>query len=337
MNKKNKYDFKPLSDEILKMAIETIPREYFPLFEHQRFTKKQLNNNFIGVFKSFTTKEKNFSIAIFKGNIFKGFLLLEYMPYDSQIFEFNAYRISNFCFSGENETENKTLINLLLDELENKIIDYNITYLTISLNANIDISTSFLNCLIKKDFYYIHTLLTFKMDNEDFEKLKLYNSNANQIKIRLATRDDKDCVSDIASKSFKINRFHLDKNLGDQKCNLLHSRSAENSIIHGFADVVFVAEYNDKVVGYYSGKKINNSILDITLGHVIISAISEKARGLGAFSLMNNYMLEWFYDNTDLAEMGTYLPNIPVHKTWIKNGLSLVRGSYQLAKYCRQH
>ena len=335
MSNKNNYYFKTLDDETLKMVIKSIPREYFPLFDHQRFTKKQLANNFIGIFKSFTTKEENFSIAIFKGNLFKGFLLLEYMPYDSQVFEFNVYRISSFCFLGESETENKIIINLLLDELGNNIIDYNISYLTISLNANIDSSTSLLNCLIKKDYYYIHTLLTFKMDNENFKKLSLYKYNPNQIKIRLATRDDKDLIVDIASKSYKINRFHLDKNLDEQKCNLLHFRSAENSILHGFADVVFVAEYNNEVIGYYSGKKINNSILDVTLGNVIISAVSEKARGLGAFSLMNNYILEWFYDNTDLAEMGTYLPNIPVHKTWIRNGLSLIRGSYQLAKYCR--
>ena len=333
MEKQNFSNITSLDITYLKSNLDILPREFSNLFEYREFSDDQLRQNHLKELEKLFLNENNFSISLINNGYLKGYILIEYMPYDSEIFGFNVYRISDFCFLGKDYFENEFIIQSLLHELENKIKTLNIKYLTISINANIPISNLFFNSLMKNNFYYIHTLITFKMAKEEFNYIKLYKAKNNNVKIRLSRKEDSDVLFEIAKKSYKINRFHLDRNLNKEKCDLLHAKSAENSVLHEFADVIFVAEYKKEIVGYYSGKKKFNSILQTTLGNAIISAVLEKARGLGIFSLMNNSLLQWFHDNTDLSEMGTYITNIPVHKTWTNNGLNIIRGSYQLSKY----
>jgi hypothetical protein len=180
-------------------------------------------------------------------------------------------------------------------------------------------------------FYYINTLLTFKMEKEEFKSLNHPETHNNEIIVRPAENTDLDAVYDIASKSYKLDRFHLDDNLDRDKCNLFQAASAENSLLRGYADIIFIAEYKGRVAGYYSGKKYHDVDLDVTIGNAIISAVDESTRGLGVFSSLNKYLLQWFHQHVDLAEMGTYVNNKPVHKVWTNNRLSIVRGSHQLA------
>jgi hypothetical protein len=69
----------------------------------------------------------------------------------------------------------------------------------------------------------------------------------------------------------------------------------------------------------------------LSFGEAVISAVNEKYRGKGIFKILNHYILNWFQQNTDFAEMGTYIANTPIHKTSCKNGLSMVRGTHQLS------
>lgn len=335
MKKENLFQIAPLDINYIKNNLDIISREFLNLFEYRKFSDEQLRQNHLKKLKTIILNDNNFSISLIKDGFLKGYLLIEYMPYDSEIFGFSVYRISDFCFLGKDYLENEYIIQSLLDELEKKIEALKIKYLTISLNANIPISNLIFNSLMKNSFYYIHTLITFKMTKEEFNHVKLYKARNNNVTIKLSRKEDSNALFEIARKSYKINRFHLDRNLNKEKCDLLHAKSAENSVLHGFADVIFVAEHKNEVVGYYSGKKNFNPILQVTLGNAIISAVSEKARGLGIFSLMNNSLLEWFYEKTDLAEMGTYITNIPVHKAWTNNRLNIIRGSYQLARYLK--
>lgn len=333
MQKNSSYIIEPLSLEALINNIDRIPRDFFTLFEYRSIETQLLKANLIENVTRLLDKEANYSISIHKNGLLIGFLILEYMPYDSEIFEFKVYRLANIVLLGKNEKENTEIIKALLNRVEEIIFEKNITYLTVSLNANILSANIIFNVLMKYKFYYINTLITFKMEKNDYQKVRMYKPKNDDVIIRLAKKEDKDALFDIANKSYKINRFHLDNNLDNRKCDFLHAKSVENSILHGFADVIFVAEYKKEIVGYYSGKKYNDDLSRTVYGSAIISAVSEKARGLGIFSLMNNALLEWFATNTDISEMGTYITNAPVHKTWTNNGLNVVRCSHQLAFY----
>lgn len=330
------FHVEPLDIESVRSNPDRLLREFLRFCEYGRFPTDRLRQNYFAQLEEFLENENNFSISLRKNDVLKGYVLMEYMPFDSEIFEFNVYKISDFCFMGGDYTENELIIRYILDELECKVGAFDIKHLTISLNSNLPFFNVFLNCLMSNGFYYVNQLITFSMESENFERIKLYETNNNDINIRLADERDRDAVCEIAGRSYEIDRLHLDRNLDPEKCDLLYCRSAENSMLHGFADVVFVAEHKNEIVGYYSGRKKFHPALNANLGIAIIGAVAREARGSGIFSLMNNSMLRWFHENTDLAEMGTYLTNMPIQKTWIKNGLNIVRGTFQLARFFDQ-
>jgi len=323
----------PLNVDMVKQNSCILPREFLNLFEYKIFSTDQLRLNTISVLNSCLSNENNFSISVLEDKKLKGYIIIEFMPYDSHIFEFNVYKISDFCFLGKNDSENSQIIQIILDELKNKIDYLGIKYLIISINANISIASLFLNLLIKNSFYFINTLITFKMEKGDYGRVKLSEPKDNKVKVREIGKEDIGEIIEIAKNSYKIDRFHLDPNLDKNKCNLLYEQSAINSISNGYADIVFVAEYNNKIVGYFSAKKHVNQVLGINFGIGLVSAVSENVRNMGVFSLMNNHILEWCYYNTDITELGTYITNIPVHRTFIYNRLNIIRGTYQLAFY----
>jgi hypothetical protein len=181
-------------------------------------------------------------------------------------------------------------------------------------------------------FRYINTLITFKMTKEDFSKVTLHKPQTDDILVRLANHHDRDAIVNLAKKSYKINRYHLDPVLDRVTCDRLHATSVDNSLMCGFADVVIVAEYKDQVVGYYTAKKAYHPELKATFGYGLLTAVDETVRGRGIYSQINNSILQWYHDNTDVAEMGTYINNTPIHKTFTNNGLSIVRGVHQLSK-----
>ena len=153
------------------------------------------------------------------------------------------------------------------------------------------------------------------MQKQEYKDIVFPRTHPAELTIRTATVEDEAAIFELAKKSFKIDRFHLDKNLSREKCDKFYADSAQNTVQRGFTDVIFIAEYRNEVVGYYSAKKSHNPILNTTNGVSLLSAVAEEARGLGVFSLMNKHLLKWYHENTDVAEMGTYLRNVPISAT----------------------
>jgi len=204
---------------------------------------------------------------------------------------------------------------------------YRPVYFSYSLNNNVNDQDIIFNSLTGLKYHYIHTLLTFGSKGERFEQLK-----SKELVIRKVNIADAEAIAKLAQKSFSYSRFHLDPHLDNQKANILLSKSAINSVLDGFVDVMFVAEIKGKIAGYYSAKKKYIQEFELVIGDAVISAVGSEYQGKGIFSELDTHLLNWFSDNVNIAEMGTYLINYPVHRTWIKKGLRLVRGSHQFSK-----
>lgn len=289
--------------------------------------KVQLWNNLL--IKDVSSDESIALIVRTKSKII-AYICLVRDDFDSSIFGIDIFRVKNFDIFLDDRLEE--IVSLFLDYFYNRCCtNSSIKYLLIGLNANLDTTPKLLNILVKKGFNYIHTLLTYKMEKSDFPNIKLtYDSN---VLVREVKEADVESVMELARKSFRFSRFHLDPYLDKSKANLLLETSAKNSILNHFVDIMFVAETEGAVVGYYSAKKKYIESLNLTFGEAVIAAVDEKYRGLNIFKKLNSALLSWFNENTDIAEMGTYLANIPVHKTWSQNGLSIIRGTHQVGLY----
>jgi len=312
--------------------IKSVPREFLIHSEYRLFSTELLLSSYKQSLSE-STENKDIIIAAYEKEELCGYTQINYSSFDSTIFGFEMYTIQCFVVYDNIKNNYDKIIQKLIDNVLDFAKERKIRHLSLSLNSNNALSPKILTRLIQNKFYFINTLFTFSLVKDQFSELDLNKYGSDDITVSKSRIEDTEQIMKIAQESFKLSRFHLDENLDNNKCDLLYLTSAKNSIQEGFADVVYVAKQNDKVLGYYSAKKRENKILNCDFGIPIAAAVSKSARKMGVFSMLNDFILKWYSSKADISEVGTYINNIPVHKTWTKNRLNIVRGSYQLAKY----
>lgn len=320
-----------LNKDQIELITNNYRRDQFQYHEYRFLTDRQLHKYFRGRMTNVLNNEDSKAIVAISGNNIFGLVVCIKDNFDSEVFGFPCYKIIDFLVFSEEYKLVCQIINKMINALEEELLSVaRKFYLAISLNNNTKYIDYLFNGLISNNYYYIHTLLTFSNLKNYFEVSSYYPEQG--ISIRVATANDVEQVVSLAQKSYQYSRFHLDPFLDNCKANLLLGISARNSICHGFVDVTYVAEIKGKIVGYYSAKKRVVKEFERTVGESVISAVDENYRGLGIFTKLNDYILNWYSDNTDFSEVGTYLANYPVHKTFINCGLGLIRGSHQFSK-----
>ena len=216
-------------------------------------------------------KNKVISIWIVTKNVF-----------DSQIFKIPIYKIE-YLIVNKLKIENLyEIIETGKRFLKDKLSEFcREAYFQIGLNTNSTTMPKIFNALSSSGFHYIHTLITYGMRKKDYNSLLLPNDSG--IVIRKVNKSDVESIKELAVKSFIYSRFHLDPFLDKTKANILLRTSAENSILKDFVDVMFVADIDGKVVGYYSAKKMFIHEYNLHFGNAVISAVNENYRGRGIF------------------------------------------------------
>lgn len=319
-----------LDIELLGSLVSKVRRDQLFYSEYKFLTDEQLQLYFLNKEKSLIENSESYQIVAIEKRDFIGYLSCVKDHFDSEIFGFGCYRISNLQVFSNYQREIQSITSSLFQKLEGTLKQKERKFhVSIGLSNNMQDFDKIFNSLTGNGFYYYHTLLTFSSI-----KLK-FNGDLGRnkgITIRTATKEDSEEISRIAAESFELSRFKLDPFLDDTKGNYLLGLSARNAVEKKFVDVVFVAEIDGRIAGYYTGKKRYIKEFDRTLGEGIISAIDSQYRGRGVFTVLNNTILNWLADNSDFTEMGTYLGNFPVHKSFIKKGLPLIRSTHQLSK-----
>ncbi len=327
----NKFILKKINglDDAVLQSIRLYDVDFY---EYRNINIEQKKEYTINRIKNICSKENNIAFAVYRQGKPMAIWAIYKDDFDSDIFEINIYKIAYFIILEDNTSFWDGIISASLDHLAYQLHHNNkSSYFLIGLNTNLLRNPIIFNILVRKGFHYIHTLLTYQMQKNEFANLRLPHSSG--FNIREAREEDVEKVMDLAKRSFKYSRLLLDPFLDKEKGKNLLAISAKNSILNGFVDIMYVAEVEKKIVGYYSGKKKMIKEFNLGFGEGVISAVDEEYRGLGIFKDLNTNLLGWFYRNTDFAELGTYIANTPVHKTWNNNGLSIVRGTHQLAFY----
>jgi len=325
------YSIVQVNKELLGQIIPHLKRHHFQYHEYPFLDTEQLASYFENKCIKILANEDSLTLAAFEGSRVLGMVSCEKNPFDSEIFGFTCYRIVDLVVLSDQIAEVRQVLSRLLIALESDMAKTSKPfYLAVSLNNNTPNMDYLFNALTANHYHYIHTLITFFAEKKRFDALEFYPKE--KIKIRKAVANDADAVGDLAFRSFKYSRFHLDPFLDPNEASELLKTSALNSILLGFVDVMFIAEIDNRIVGYYSAKKRFIPEFKMTVGEAVISAVDEMYRGSGIFGKLDAHLLNWFADYSDFSEMGTYLANIPVHKTWINKGLRLIRGTHQFSK-----
>ena len=114
--------------------------------------------------------------------------------------------------------------------------------------------------------------------------------------------------------SFKIDQFHSDSQLPDERCDLYYEKWAKN-LCEGLADDIFVAEQDNTVVGFVSLRYENDTAV------VGLAAVDANYRGNGYFTrLLITIMSTLKEEGFTHLYYCTQLANTPVLRTMSKIG-----------------
>lgn len=327
-----KIIFIPNTLDCLENIIEEISLDTLEFLEYDFISIDEKKSYVRNKIRRLSNLEDHFSFCAYSENKIIAFVSILKDSFDSEIFGIDIYKVNYISIFEKSIDQWESIVFEIMKHLHEIIsIKKRNSYFLIGLNTNTQRNPLLMNLLINSGFYYVQTLLTYKMLKNEYPSLT-FNVNE-EVTIREAKNSDVDDLMNLASKSFKYSRFHLDPFLNNEKANILLATSVKNSVMNKFVDIMYVSEFREKIVGYYSAKKRFIKEFNLTFGEAVISAVDENYRGKGIFKALNKSLIQWFYENTDFAEMGTYIVNLPVHKTWSNNGLSIVRGIHQLAHY----
>ncbi|WP_298324810.1 hypothetical protein [uncultured Dokdonia sp.] len=317
--------------EEIDAIIKSCSRSHFEYQEHRSLSIEQLSKYAKNSLDSLIAKSSTLAYSAHDNDVLLGIIFASKNEFDSEMFDLCCYQISKLFIFSEDASHINEIGTGLLDKLETELRDtYDEVHVSMGLNNNIQNMDVIFNTLAASNYYYLHTLLTFSSNKTENNNLIVEPNN--KVIIREATDNDALQVASIAKKSFKYSRFHLDPFLDNEKSSNLLENSAKNSILNGYVDVMYVAEVDSKIIGYYSCKKRFIKEFDKTIATASISAVDSDYRGLGVFGTLNDNIIAWCGEFADFLEMGTYLANYPVHKTWINKGFKLVRGTHQFSK-----
>ena len=119
----------------------------------------------------------------------------------------------------------------------------------------------------------------------------------------------------MASKSFQVyqGQYHISPVMA-QKASAIYT----NWLNRAFQDPkekVFIAEYNNIPVGFFTANDLGN-VLDVAL-----AGVSNKYRSLGAYRNMGKGIAEYARDHGKLFFSGTSFENLTVQRAWLHIGL----------------
>lgn len=315
------------SDRIFRF-INTIPREYLPHFEYKFFDDRLLRRKV----------QSDLHIIQSQGGIVKYedlgsgkyMFAMKKSQYDSEIFGMNMWQLSHCFINARSDNGYSRTATLMTKEILNVIFQMKINYLSFSISSNVPQCKEIFNSFIAQGGYYINTILTFCCLGEKLAKYRRRKAEK-EIIIREAMPSDESELKKISKNSFKIDRFHGDPNLSREKSDLIYELAICNAVKGVYADVLLVAECDGKIAGYYSARF--EKLDGIKKGSAISAAVGSEFRNRGVFRALHESLMIWFYKNVDFCEMGTYLNNIPVHKVWTDDTLTIVRCQHYLGAY----
>lgn len=147
---------------------------------------------------------------------------------------------------------------------------------------------------------------------------------ANEV-CRLATLQDEDDVTTIASQAFEFSRFHLDPKIPNVMANHIKAIWAKNFFTGKRGDWMIVVEDEGKVGGFMQLLQGSDHSLIIDL-----LAVAPECRGKGFARAMIFYAANACLNSSSLIKVGTQIANFNALKLYMGMGFRVDNATYVL-------
>jgi dTDP-4-amino-4,6-dideoxy-D-galactose acyltransferase len=172
-------------------------------------------------------------------------------------------------------------------------------------------------------FRVIDVIVTFEWPRE----MDVQKALQEQMTVEAALVDDAQAVEDIAARSFRYTRFHLDPAIGQGRANEIKRQWARNAC-DGRASAVYVARERGHIVGFLA-------VMESTAaGHrdaiIDLIAVDAGSQSRGAGRALSRRFIDIWRSRSDRLRVGTQVANIPAMRLYESLGFRVAASSYVL-------
>lgn len=302
---------KSYSEEVKRLISSTNFKPYRYLLKE--IPAEKLNNYLYKQISETLTSKLSTPYVAFRKDKVVGLGTLEKLEWDSDVFGIRMAKIGNLIADDspfKAEIVKKSLVTFLCEQCANKGIEH------VSCKVNTDDLAS-IHALERNGFKLMDTVLDYAFD---FRKHPIIDFEPQCI-IRPFRREEDKNITEVAREAFRnhFGRFHTDTSLPQGKAIELYVKWAENSC-QGYADIVFIAELDKRIVGYsvWKTQDLPREILGIAIGSYSICGIHPDAHGMGIFKALTLAGMKWFKGKADIIEGPTHINNYPVQRGYTK-------------------
>jgi len=261
-----------------------------------------------------------------------GVLIFDYLAWDSQLFGIPMAKVDLYV-NGNDYREAFTIASQLLEVMDALSRDKKIRHLACKVNT-LEVPT--LHALERCAFRLMDTLTVFSVQPNRM------STDATEVKTDLRLREMRDedvpTLSALSRKAFTttsdiLTRFTSDPLLMD-KAGDLYAQWLENSYRGDQADIVFVAEVDQRPIGFITCRLSSaqaDDVLGKRVGSIPLNAVDPEFRRLGVYTQLVATALDWFRaQRVDYVEIRTQIHTLGTHRTWQRLNGKLVSSYHVL-------
>ncbi len=155
---------------------------------------------------------------------------------------------------------------------------------------------------------------------------------ANAVEVADARREQHAAIQDIAARSFRYSRFHLDPLFPDETANLVKRKWVENYCLGRRGAVLYAAQVDDVPAGFLAVLQTPGDISSAAIDLIGV-APEFQGRGIGT-ALVSRFVESWRHKVAKL-KVGTQIANYPSVSFYERCGFRVAESAYVLHAHYR--
>ncbi|MDD1683356.1 MAG: GNAT family N-acetyltransferase [Methanoregula sp.] len=303
-------------DEISELFLLIGGYPFKPYSQYSRFDRRVLADALCKEIETIAADRENYIIAVKEHHQPVAVCIARKSGVESEVFNKKIYAITHVISAGSYVDSVANKQKLL--RFFNRHCMRGTGMVSCRANAQ-DLST--IHALENERYRCMDTLVTYTFDLNQFQ----HEQKGFPCRIRPVQKKDGNALKDIVRNSQFIDRFHNDPHISRKDSNRLYETFIGNAMKGMGADMVLVAECDDKVVGFNTIESQNSlySRYGIKIGSFVLNAVAPEYRNRGIYTRLIQESLQYLKDSADLAELRTHSHNLPVHRALPQLGFRL--------------
>jgi len=303
-------------------------------FQFKPFYYYNIDNLKLSKYFLYSLKKEDAILTVKKNKKILGAAILVDLPWDSNLFGIKMAKIS-YVLTKKTAPFPMDIVDRLISAVLDLCKERNIQHISCHVDSK---NTFFIHRLEEKGFHLMDTMVIYSISLKD-QDMETEVTNQSFIE-RKAEKKDLSEMQELAGKAFInpnifLSRFYIDPLLR-KNAGKLYREWLKNSLMGEQADIVFIAESDNKPIGFITcllPEKKSVEILNKRIGTIPLNATSSEFRGQGVYNQLLKHSLNWFRkQDVDFVEIKTQIITLPVQRAWQKLGGTLVSSYHTLHK-----